>query len=203
LRPPVFLVAALGVLLASFVCAEARAEEPSPDALARRHHERGTTFYNLGQFEEAIGEYRKGYEQKADPVFLYNIAQSYRQLGSLDKALFFYRRYLSTLPDAPNHRQVEKLVVELDQLVAAENRVRSPAPPQPLSGKTVPAGADFGRGDLSATALPREHGPVWQRWWFWAGLGSVVAAGLVIGLVAASSKNGGATGNDLGTMRFF
>jgi hypothetical protein len=124
-------VPALAVLLA-IIGGQARAQNPSPEELARRHHERGTTFYNLGQFEDAISEFRKGYEQKGDPVFLLNIGEAYRQLGAHEKALFFYRRYLSAVPSAPNRAEIDGKVAALQQLVDAQERARSPAPPQPL-----------------------------------------------------------------------
>src|SRR3954464_13284654 len=126
-------VPALAVLLAFSLAGQARAQNPSPEELARRHHERGTTFYNLGQFEEAISEFRKGYEQKGDPVFLLNIGESYRQLGAHEKALFFYRRYLFAVPEAPNRQAIDERIGALEQLVAAEQRARSPAPAEPLS----------------------------------------------------------------------
>jgi tetratricopeptide (TPR) repeat protein len=206
-RPlPPSLALALGALLL-LLSAGARAEDRSPDEIARRHHDRGTTFYNLGQFEEAIGEYRKGYEQKADPVFLYNIGQAYRQLGALDRALFFYRRYLSTMPGAPNRAQVEQLVVELDQLVAAQERARTPAPPQPLSGVNAPlppGATDFDRAYVRGLPPgPLDEGPIWHRWWFWAGLGTVVAGGLLAGLLIGTSRDTGPHGSDLGAVRFF
>jgi tetratricopeptide (TPR) repeat protein len=180
----------------------AGAQTAPPEELARRHHERGSTFYNLGQFEEAIAEYRKGYEQKADPVFLYNIGQSYRQLGAHDKALFFYRRYLSTAPDAANHLEVEQWVAELEALVAAEERARTPAPPEPLSGP--------GAAPPAAVVAPAEpegketrRGPLWQKWWFWAGVGGVVAGGIAAALLVSSARSDRPPGTDLGTMRFF
>jgi tetratricopeptide (TPR) repeat protein len=184
--------------------APARAGDASPEELARRHHARGTSLYNLGQFEEAISEYRRGYEQKADPVFLYNIAQAYRQLGAPDKALFFYRRYLSTAPDSSNRRQVEATIKELEGLVAAEMRARSPAPPQPLSGATVPPDrAAFLDPSAQASADPGPDRPVWHRWGFWAGMGTLVAGGLLLGLLVASSRGDQPTPPQLGSMRFF
>jgi tetratricopeptide (TPR) repeat protein len=228
LRPLVHLVPALASLLVLTPCSEARAQnrppervqdrsqersndrpvdrEGTPEELARRHHDRGTRLYNLGQFEEAISEYRRGYEQRADPVFLYNIAQAYRQLGAPDKALFFYRRYLSTAPEATNRAQVEELVADLERLVAAEQRARTPAPPQPLSGATarppgVPATSAASFLDPGAGAAADR--PVWHRWGFWAGLGTLVAGGLVLGLLVASSRGGEAPPPDLGSMRFF
>jgi tetratricopeptide (TPR) repeat protein len=199
-------VPALAVLLVAITCGQSRAQNPSPEELARRHHERGTTLYNLGQFEEAIAEYRKGYEQKADPVFLLNIGEAYRQLGAQEKALFFYRRYLSSVPDAPNRRQIEEKVAELEQLVTAQQRARSPAPPEPLSPAlaTAPAAAPLPAELQAAPPPPSEPpGPIWNRWWFWAGVGGVVAGGLAVGLLISSAQKPQPPPTDLGTMRFF
>jgi tetratricopeptide (TPR) repeat protein len=193
-------------LLILLLGGRAGAQTASPEELARRHHERGSTFYNLGQFEEAIAEYRKGYEQKADPVFLYNIGQAYRQLGAHDKALFFYRRYLGTAADAPNRLEVEQWVVELEALVAAEERARTPAPPEPLSSPAAPSlpsapPAAVVGPDVEAREAPR--GALWQRWWFWAGVGGLVAGGIVAALLVSSNKSDRPPGTELGTMRFF
>jgi tetratricopeptide (TPR) repeat protein len=208
LRPLARCVPALAVLLAIITCGLARAQNPSPEELARRHHERGTSFYNLGQFEEAIAEYRKGYEQKADPVFLLNIGESYRQLGAHEKALFFYRRYLSVVPNAPNRAQIDEKVATLEQLVDAQVRARSPAPPQPLPPRLTggpPQGVSV-PGEMNlATPLPPPPagGPLWHRWWFWASVGGLVAGGLAVGLLVSSARQTKPPMTDLGTKRFF
>jgi tetratricopeptide (TPR) repeat protein len=198
-------VPALAFLLAISTGGQARAQNISPEEVARRHHERGTTFYNLGQFEEAISEFRKGYEQKGDPVFLLNIGESYRQLGAHEKALFFYRRYLSAMPTAPNRAELDEKVAALQQLVEAQERARSPAPPPPVPPRLaeapplVPSQAEL---DLAAHPAARP-GPFWQRWWFWAGVGGVVAGGIAVGLLVSSAHQTKPPATDLGTMRFF
>jgi tetratricopeptide (TPR) repeat protein len=198
------LVPALAVLLAIFTCGQARAQNFSPEELARRHHERGTTFYNLGQFEEAISEFRKGYEQKGDPVFLLNIGEAYRQLGAHEKALFFYRRYLSAMPSAPNRAEIDEKIAALQQLVDAQERARSPAPPQPPAPRLSDGPAlSAAPAESVATHPAPPPGPFWQRWWFWAGVGGVVAGGIAIGLLVTSAKQTKPPATDLGTMRFF
>jgi tetratricopeptide (TPR) repeat protein len=197
-------VPALAVLLAITTGGQARAQNPSPEELARRHHERGTTFYNLGQFEDAISEFRKGYEQKGDPLFLLNIGEAYRQLGAHEKALFFYRRYLSTMPDAPNRAEIDDKVAVLQRLVDAQQRARAPASPPPLPPGMSQA-PSLGPSELLVAAHPPPPpaGPFWQRWWFWAGVGGVVAGGIAVGLLASSSHQNKPPTTDLGTMRFF
>jgi len=198
-------VPALAVLLAITTGGQARAQNPSPEELSRRHHERGTTFYNLGQFEDAISEFRKGYEQNGDPVFLLNIGEAYRQLGAHEKALFFYRRYLTAMPSAPNRAEIDQKIAALQQLVDAQERARAPAAPQPLPPRLTegpPLAPSPGELEL-ASHPPPAPGPFWQRWWFWAGVGGVVAGGLAVGLVVSSSRQTKPPSTELGTMRFF
>jgi tetratricopeptide (TPR) repeat protein len=182
LRTLAYRVAALVGLVTFLVGRHPQAQSPSPEELAQRHHERGTVYYNLGQFEEAIGEYRKGYEQKADPVFLFDIAQSYGQLGAQDRALFFYRRYLAAAPAATNRAEVEQRIAAL-----------APAPPPQA------------RPDLFAVAppppvAPKGERPMWHKWWFWAGAGGLILGGVAAGF--AVSRGDTRTG-ELGNARFF
>ncbi|MBI4508978.1 MAG: tetratricopeptide repeat protein [Deltaproteobacteria bacterium] len=95
---------------------------PPSDAAkeARSQYEKGQTAYNLGRFDEAITHFSKGYEIKPDPVFLYNIAQSFRQIGNLERAIFFYKRFVSTAPDAPNRSDVEKKIADLEAQLKKE-----------------------------------------------------------------------------------
>src|SRR4051794_36947968 len=53
----------------------------------------GVRHYNLGHFQDAIVDFEKAYNIDPAPILLFNIAQSHRQLGDKERALFFYRRY--------------------------------------------------------------------------------------------------------------
>ncbi|HWE31323.1 MAG TPA: hypothetical protein VHB97_25130 [Polyangia bacterium] len=86
----------------------------SPEGSAKFHFEEGTKAFNLGEFKHAVDEYRAAYKPKPDPVFLYNIAQAYRLAGDLTQALFFYESYLRNEPNAPNLREVDRRVHELE-----------------------------------------------------------------------------------------
>lgn len=206
------LIAALAAaLLRDQPCAVAQAEPPAVQEEMRRHHERGTTSYNLGQFEDAISEYRKAYELKAEPVFLFNIAQAYRQLGMADKAAFFYKRYLSTAPDAQNRKQVEERIAELDQVIAAQARAKN-APPQEAAPSAAAPPAPLlttPRNEPSALLVAASppapaagRAPLWHRWWFWAVVGSVVVGGVTASIVASSGgQNPQPPRTDLGNAR--
>ncbi len=97
---------------------------------AKQHFEEATKLFNLGEFDHAATEYREAYKAKPDPVFLYNIAQSYRLGNNLQQAIFFYRSYLRNAPHAPNRREVEDRIHKLEtQLALTSQPPNSPATP--------------------------------------------------------------------------
>jgi hypothetical protein len=132
------LIASVGV---------ARAEDAQK---ARELFQQGTTFYDLGQFDKAIEAWQAGYREKADPGFLYNIAQAYRVAGDPHKAIFFYKGYLRNSPRAHNRAEVEQKIAALQKQIdegkpaepkpAEPKPVRPPAPPAttPPPATTVP-----------------------------------------------------------------
>ena len=100
----------------------ARATRPvrDPAAEAKAHSSRGTTFYNLGRFAEALAEYEAAYMAIQDPPFLFNVAQCHRKLGHSQEAIDSYRGYLRVAPNAPNRAEVERRIDELERHVHAE-----------------------------------------------------------------------------------
>jgi tetratricopeptide (TPR) repeat protein len=87
----------------------------SPEAAAKAHYGRGTSYYNLGRYGEALAEYEAAYLAVQDPPFLFNIAQCQRKMGKDQEALAAYRSYLRVAPNAPNRLEVQKRVAELEK----------------------------------------------------------------------------------------
>ena len=81
---PAFLAALLGTAAA----------QPPPKT-ADEFYKQGEKQYNLGEFAKAIESFKSAYGLESKPGYLYNIAQSYRQLSDCKNALFFYKRFLS------------------------------------------------------------------------------------------------------------
>src|SRR6266545_115735 len=76
--------------------------------------DRGKIQYDLGRWKPAIDLWMEAYETFNAPEFLFNIGQAYRHEGNCEQALFFYRRYLSTRPNARNRGEVEGWIKQLE-----------------------------------------------------------------------------------------
>jgi tetratricopeptide (TPR) repeat protein len=125
------LVVATGALLCAGTARAQQKEAPKPadnKALAKEHYTRGTSFYDLGRYDEAIKEFEAAYQLKNDPAFLYNLAQSYRQAGNHERALHFYKTYLRYVPKAPNRADIEERIKTLEQQVAQQGTGTAPPP---------------------------------------------------------------------------
>ncbi len=108
--------------------APAWAKAPPKDDLARQHYTAGMARYDVADFTGAVDEFKAGYAATSDPTFLYNIAQSYRQLRRFAEAADYYRRYLR-LGDPGQRANVEVLLEEVEQL--RKKQAAAPPPPAP------------------------------------------------------------------------
>jgi tetratricopeptide (TPR) repeat protein len=127
------------VLLAALLSAgqPARAADPRTES-AREHSAQGDAYYKLEKYSNAIGEYEQAYLAKADPSFLYNIAQCHRLMGQGVEAIKFYRRFLKDAPNATNRAIAEKHIKDLED---ASARPGSPAEPSSTTPPPLPAAA--------------------------------------------------------------
>lgn len=104
----------------------------SSATVAREHYERGTKFYDIGRYDEAIREFEAAYEAKSDPAFIYNLAQAHRLAGHNQEALQLYRNYLRYVPYPPNRTDIDERIRALEKAVAERpSSAPSPTPVQP------------------------------------------------------------------------
>ncbi len=169
----------------------------APEALPRpldveveRHAALGQRLLERGRAQEAIAEFRRAYELRADPRFLYDIADSYRQLGLRDQARFFYERYLAAAPDAPDREEVDAQVAALELAARPPER---PTPAPSLSRDVV---------ILPAPEAPESGRPLWRRWWAWTAFGALVAAGVAAALLTRQNDTP-VPATALGDKRFY
>jgi tetratricopeptide (TPR) repeat protein len=119
IRFVVVMVVAIG---ATPAFADDASRARAADRSARAH-------YDAREYDAAIADYQAAYRAMPDPLFLFDIAQSYRKLDDCDHALQFYREYLQERPNADNRDQVERFI----------DKLTSCAMPEPEWGATAPA----------------------------------------------------------------
>ena len=101
--------------------------DPRSDADA--HARRGVALYNLGKYDEAIGEFEDAYKAFQSDALLFNLAQAHRKLEHCERALSYYHQYLGGTPTPALAKQVEKLLPELE--AACRTRDARPDGPAP------------------------------------------------------------------------
>lgn len=98
---------------------------------ARQLYEAGAADYASGRYDLAIAVFRQAYDLLPRPLFLFDIAQSYRQLHDCTHARSYYRYYLRVAPAADNRAQAERFAAEQDACAPPEPAVARPRDPDP------------------------------------------------------------------------
>ena len=154
-------------VLCGIAASSARAADDT--AKVRALFDSATAHYNLGEYRQALDDYKTAYRIRRDPSFLFNIGQCYRQLGEPAAASREYRAYLREAPDARNRDEVIHLVENMDR-AAAEKEAQKP-----------PTGTQQPKVALPPTAPEPAQPPQRpSRTWLWVTLG-VVAVVLIAG----------------------
>jgi tetratricopeptide (TPR) repeat protein len=161
-----------------------------PDAAAaKKHFERGVAHYNLSEYREAIVEFQDAYRLHPDPVFLYNLAQSYRLSDQLEQALKFYKAFLRSQPNASLRDEAETRISDLEQMIQKQKEQKQQqeqqqqqqqqATPMKSGASTSPAESSGASSNALVKEAPRK--PAYKKWWVWTVVG-VAAAGVAVGL---------------------
>lgn len=108
-----------GVVGVALVCALAGVAHADNKQVAKDAYTEGKRHYDLGEYDAALAAFKKAYLNYEEPVFLFNIAQCYRQLGDNAGALRSYKAFLRNWPKAPNREMVERVIAELETAPAS------------------------------------------------------------------------------------
>ena len=192
---------------------------------AKVRYEAGVKHFDLAEYEPALADFKEAYRQKADPAFLYNIAQCHRRLGHTDDAITFYQNYLRRSPDAKNREEVQRRISELEAVRRAGPEPSTPvtaqpivAPPVAAAPPTIPAAqpaaipptptpvstsAPSAALDFSSynQAPPANAGAFYTRWWFWTAVGVVTAGAATVAIMMAKRDPTQIPNTDLGSRR--
>jgi len=186
------------------LAAPAHAQSPLLRDEAKRHFEQGLRLYNIQSYDEAIVEFKVGYQIDPRPEFLYALGQAQRMNHQCGAAVVSYEAFLRTTPaprqEAAAKDQIEACRVELASEIAAPVKPDA-APPVPRAAapepalvsvaapaSAAPASPEMVRATLKPADAPAEQAaaPVYGRWWFWALIGGGVAAGVAIAASAGA-----------------
>lgn len=164
----------------------------------------GSKHFDLGEYEQALGDFKEAYRIKDDPVFLYNIAQCQRLLKHDEEALRAYKSYLHRAPDSPVRPEVEQRIAALEQAIEAQKKATTMPPdrvlehppttaaPPPPDATATPAPAS----NAVTASAPPPHKPVYKQWWLWTAVAAVAVVGVGVGLGVGLSSHG-TSGNTL------
>lgn len=125
----------LAVSLFVVVCpvhADDESMTPPKHPTAAEHLKRGNRHYRLRAFDRAVEEYKAGVAIEEAAVFWYNLAQSYRQLGRYEDALWYYERFRERgRPTGEVLRAVDAFITEMN---AELERLAAARPPTEAAG---------------------------------------------------------------------
>jgi hypothetical protein len=148
------------------------------------------------------------YIQTGDPTFIYNQGRCFEQNGRNDQAILRFKEYLrkATRLSRAETDAVRKKIDELREADYGEVKptlapTPSPAPaapaptapPAPAPVATIPPPVattpdPLGISRSAPPPEPQPGDPVYKRWWFWTGIGAVVAGGVVTGILLGSKS---------------
>jgi len=83
---------------------------------------KGQQDYQQNKFQAAIELFKDAYELVHDPVYLFNVAQSYRKAADCISASDYYNRYLAASPGASNTDTVKQWLRELAPCVDQQKK---------------------------------------------------------------------------------
>ena len=105
--------------------ADTAPEGDSSDEAARVTYELGRAAFDAGDFEQALGHFRRAYELSPRVQLLFNIGTTADRLQRNEEALEALEEYLERAPDAPNADNVRGRVRILREAVEQDRQVEA------------------------------------------------------------------------------
>jgi tetratricopeptide (TPR) repeat protein len=160
---------------------------------AETSYRRASQHYDLGEYAQALDDFKEAYRNFEDPSFLYNIAQCYRQLNDKPAAVRAYRTFLIKVPDSPNRDAVEAMIAKLSKAIDEEQALRA-GPPQGVQPETSPPTANTASPAIVAAApIDERHDRARKKTLAGIAVGSagvaVIVGGIVCGALAQQAGN--------------
>ena len=156
-------ISAFASVLVLATGASSLSAQPASDAdRARLHFQTGASYYDAGDYEDALREFQRAHALSQKSELYYNFSLCYQQMGDLEKAIDYLSRYLQEVQEVPNRASLERRLENLRERHA--NAGREPDPetdPEtgPEADPTNPDEASEGSPETeSSTAESSEAG---------------------------------------------
>jgi hypothetical protein len=178
----------------------------SGEALADRATEmKAREAFAAGRYEDALGLFAKLYAETLHPVYLRNIGRCHQKLRQPEPAIDKFNEYLAKEKKiaADERAEIDGYIKEME--VLRDEQAKKAAAPPPIAPLPPPPGyppppppnsyppppTDTTSASLVSqpSAPVGQEAPIYKKWWFWTGIGVVVAGGVV----AAVALSGGTT----------
>jgi hypothetical protein len=168
-----------------------------------------------------LGDVKTGTEILADlyldtknATYLYNQARCLEQNGQSAQAALRFREFLRKAPglspadSAGVQKRIDDLEATIDHRAApAASTAPGAATTEPSGTAAIPPSAavapssdPLGIAQSAPPSEPQESSPVYKRWWFWTGIGAVVAGGVVTAIVLSSKSTAKSPACDQGAL---
>ncbi|MFW6067570.1 MAG: tetratricopeptide repeat protein [Myxococcota bacterium] len=145
--------AAILLLVAALGPAAPAAAQDGDDERGRFHFQAGASYYEAGEYEQALREFERSYEISKRPQLFYNISLAHQQLGDLESAILYLDRYLREVEEIPNRvnleRRLENLRKRLEEHEEAERQAAEET--ETDTGTDAGTGTDVGTGTQTET----------------------------------------------------
>jgi hypothetical protein len=160
------------LLLATLVGKGAARAQDSRDVEAR-------DLFIAGKYSQALAIYQDLHARSRHPTYLRNIGRCHQMMRQPDAAITHFRAYLREARDlaAEERGEIEGYITEMQGLRA----VQASAPP--------PTGPPPAAGAIRAAPASAEGAPVTRKWWFWTGIGALVAGGVITAIALSGDKS--------------
>jgi len=171
----------------------------------------------IGDVDKGAGILADLYVDTNDATYIYNQGRCFEQNGKNDQAVLRFKEYLRKAKNLPQ-ADSDAVLKKIDELqstagkheteaalppAAQPSRVPSttspPASAIPSSAAATTRSDPLGISQSATPSEPLESPPVYKRWWFWTGIGAVLAGGVVTGVLLSKSAPKSPTCDGLGT----
>lgn len=160
--------ACLVAFTVALVAAPVAAQQLDPSSLSEEDRQelgrlfsRAKSAYESENYREAIAALSQAHELFPEPNILYRIGDAYENLGELEPAIEYYRRYVEAAPDASDSGLVSRRIEDLERRLASlrESVQDEPADQEPedaafLIDTNPPGAAVRVDGDLVGSTTP-------------------------------------------------